>query len=112
MNPMSIPTAPRTPMRSPPLRADSRIAAQNGAVATSNAAIPLGTHCSAQTTARFPTQTRRNPTISTSRSSLGSRGNFSPRTDAMTRRISPAAVKRDPVRSIGVMVSTATRMAR
>jgi hypothetical protein len=38
------------------------IAIQNGAVATSSAARPLGTHCSAQTTARLPTPTIRKPT--------------------------------------------------
>ncbi len=76
--------------RSPPARSASKSVAQNGAVATRSAAMPLGTHCSAQTTLRLPMPTRSAPTTAISRRTRRSRGRRSPRSVAMAKRITPA----------------------
>ncbi len=88
------------------------MAIQNGAVATRSAAMPLGTHCSAHTTARLPMPTMRNPTSVRFATVRKSRGIFSPRHAAMPSMNTPATTKRMHVSNSGGIVSMAMRMAR
>ena len=88
------------------------MAIQNGAVATSSAASPLGTHCSAQTTARLPTPTSRNPINARFANVRRSTGMRWPRIFAIPSITRPAMTKREPVSSSGGMVSSAMAMPR
>ena len=84
---------------------------QKGDAATSTAVNPLGTVCSAQTTAPLPTPTRRVPTIA----SVGhddTAGSRSPRAVRIASSSEPAAIQRQAGMSSGGMVSRAIRMAR
>jgi hypothetical protein len=110
--PTAIPNSPRKPARSPSFCKRSSAAAQKGEVATRSAAIPLGTHISAQTTAPFPTPSSRRPTTPRLNHSRPM-GRRAFRCRLMMKKSRPPAMrKRSPAKSVGCIVSSPTAIAR
>ena len=90
-NPISSPAIRRADSGSPSRLNASMPIIQNGTVATVTAAMPLGTHCSAQITPPLPMQIVRKPM--TARPSHCERGTTaSPRDARMARSRMPATV--------------------
>ena len=112
MKPRVMPIPPWSDTRSPDLRNRSMMTIQNGAVATSSAASPLGTHNSAQTTPRLPAPTSRNPINARLASVRKSTGMRWPRIFASPSITRPAMTKRVPESSSGGTVSSAMAMPR
>jgi hypothetical protein len=80
-------------------------------MATTTAAIPVGTLRSARTTPPLPTTRRSRPTAALARHWRGSSGG-APRARAQTSTIAPARAKREPLMTSGGSVSIAMAIAR
>ena len=80
-------------------------------MATTTAARPLATYCSAQTTPPLPMTAIRKPAIAIDRQ-VRTGGSFSPTREAAAVRITPAAAQRRPASSATGIDSSETRIAR
>jgi hypothetical protein len=100
-----------SPGRWPPGRTHSTTAVQIGISATSTAASPDGTNCSAQTTPPLPPSRKSAPRISAARHDRPA-GLGAPRLRAKPYISSPATRNRTPAMRNGGIDSIATRMAR